>query len=144
MMSIPAMQPANPPNNGIALCLSGGGYRAAIFHLGAVRWFNECGLLPRLKLVSCVSGGSILGAHLAFRLTPWPTGPLSDDDWREQVVEPFRKFIHHDIRTSAVLVGWCPWNWPFSSVTAESLRRKYARYLFEGRDPKLARSKSVV
>ncbi|MDA1053748.1 MAG: patatin-like phospholipase family protein [Planctomycetota bacterium] len=132
------MKPAIPPNDGIALCLSGGGYRAAIFHLGAVRWLNECGLLPRLKLVSCVSGGSILGAHLAFRLNPWPTGPLSDDEWRDRVVEPFRKFIHRDIRTSAVLVRCWPWNWLRAHVTAESLRRKYARYLFEGRDPRLA------
>jgi len=30
---------------GIGLCLSGGGYRAALFHLGALRRLNEFGIL---------------------------------------------------------------------------------------------------
>ncbi len=126
------------PASGIALCLSGGGYRAAIFHLGAMRWLNQCELIPKLTMVSCVSGGSILGAHLVFRLNPWPAGPLSDGDWESQVVEPFRKFIHHDIRTMSLLSRFLPWNWLNPSAAAESLQEKYAQYLFEGKDPKLA------
>lgn len=42
----------------VTLCLSGGGYRAAIFHLGALRWLNQCGVLPNLSRICCVSGGS--------------------------------------------------------------------------------------
>lgn len=53
---------------GIGLCLSGGGYRAAVFHLGALRRLNEFDILARLKTISSVSGGSIISAHLATRI----------------------------------------------------------------------------
>lgn len=43
----------------MALCLSGGGPRAMVFHVGALWRLNEAGLLPRLDRVSSVSGGSI-------------------------------------------------------------------------------------
>lgn len=51
----------------IALCLSGGGYRAAAFHLGALRMLNELGLLDDVKNLSTVSGGTIVG--MAFVLS---------------------------------------------------------------------------
>lgn len=47
---------------GIALALSGGGFRAALFHAGVLRRLAELGLLGRVKVISCVSGGSIAGA----------------------------------------------------------------------------------
>ena len=56
----------------LALCLSGGGYRAALFHLGAVRRLNELGVLSKIETISSVSGGSILAAHLATAIRPWP------------------------------------------------------------------------
>lgn len=46
----------------IALSLSGGGYRAAAFHLGALKTLNKLGLLDDVKFLSTVSGGSIVGA----------------------------------------------------------------------------------
>src|SRR2546421_7984178 len=51
---------------GMALCLSGGGYRAMLFHLGSLWRLNEFGLLPHLDRVSSVSGGSITAATLAL------------------------------------------------------------------------------
>jgi NTE family protein len=53
----------------LALCLSGGGYRAMLFHLGALWRLNEAGLLSRLDRISSVSGGSIAAGMLARR---WP------------------------------------------------------------------------
>lgn len=50
----------------IGLALSGGGFRAAAFHLGVLRKLKELGLLSAIDLLSCVSGGSIAGAHLAL------------------------------------------------------------------------------
>ena len=41
------------PRQGVALCLSGGGYRAMLFHVGALWRLNELGWLPRLDRVSC-------------------------------------------------------------------------------------------
>src|SRR5918996_6204949 len=61
------------PEKGIALCLSGGGYRAMLFHLGALWRLNELGYLLKLNRISSVSGGSITSgvlavswSHLAF------------------------------------------------------------------------------
>ncbi len=51
---------------GIGLCLSGGGYRAMVFHLGALWRLNELGYLGRLSRVSSVSGGSITAAVLGI------------------------------------------------------------------------------
>jgi NTE family protein len=43
----------------LGLCLSGGGYRAMLFHAGALARLNELGYLSRLDAISSVSGGSI-------------------------------------------------------------------------------------
>ncbi|MCB9725554.1 MAG: patatin-like phospholipase family protein [Spirochaetaceae bacterium] len=49
----------------IGLALSGGGFRAAAFHLGVFRRLEALRLLEKLDVISCVSGGSIAGAFLA-------------------------------------------------------------------------------
>ena len=121
----------------ISLCLSGGGYRAALFHLGAVRWLNDSGVLPRVGTVSCVSGGSILGAHLAVTLDPWPTEPLDPEEWTRRVEAPFRAFVKNDIRTGPVLQRLLPQNWFRSWATVEAIREKYAKLLLGGEDPPL-------
>src|SRR4051794_41785177 len=50
---------ADEPADGVALCLSGGGYRAMLFHVGVVWRLHDAGWLERLDRVSSVSGGSI-------------------------------------------------------------------------------------
>jgi predicted acylesterase/phospholipase RssA len=49
-----------------AVCLSGGGYRAALFDVGALWRLNELGALQKIDLVSSVSGGSLVGAYLVL------------------------------------------------------------------------------
>lgn len=51
---------------GTALCLSGGGYRAMVFHLGTLIRVNELGMLRGLSRVSSVSGGSITAGVLGL------------------------------------------------------------------------------
>ncbi|HEX8692263.1 MAG TPA: patatin-like phospholipase family protein [Longimicrobium sp.] len=59
----PAAPPAGAgPLGDLALSFSGGGYRAAAFHLGALRLLDRVGLLPGVVALSTVSGGSIVGA----------------------------------------------------------------------------------
>jgi len=53
----------------LALSLSGGGYRAAAFHLGTMDMLHRVGLLERVRAMSTVSGGSIVGAAWALELT---------------------------------------------------------------------------
>ena len=52
--------------DGIALSLSGGGYRAMMFHVGALCRLNEVGLLSKLSRISSVSGGSITAGFLGL------------------------------------------------------------------------------
>ena len=47
------------PAPGIGLAISGGGYRAMLFHLGSFLRLFEVGLLKKLDRISSVSGGSI-------------------------------------------------------------------------------------
>lgn len=92
--------------NGIGLCLSGGGFRAALFHLGALRRLDEIGLLGDVRTISSVSGGSIIAAHLASRLQ-WPLRSASPR-WEEEVAQPFRRFAARDIRTRPILKSVLP------------------------------------
>ena len=54
------------PLGPIALALSGGGYRAAAFHLGTLRTLHETGLLKSVDILSTVSGGTIVGTSYAL------------------------------------------------------------------------------
>jgi predicted acylesterase/phospholipase RssA len=47
----------------IGLALSGGGFRAALFHVGVLARLAELDVLRGVEVISCVSGGSIVGAH---------------------------------------------------------------------------------
>ena len=55
-----------PTRPGLALCLSGGGYRAAAFHLGVLDALDRLGLLGELRVLSTISGGTIAGAAYAL------------------------------------------------------------------------------
>ena len=52
--------------NRIGLALSGGGFRATLFHLGMIRFLREANILPNVTHITSVSGGSILAAHLVL------------------------------------------------------------------------------
>jgi Patatin-like phospholipase len=52
----------------IGITLSGGGYRAAAFHLGTMAYLDRIGLLPRVRLLSTVSGGTFTGAKYIISL----------------------------------------------------------------------------
>ncbi len=108
--------------SGIGLSLSGGGYRAALFHSGALRRLNELGILSKLRTISSVSGGSIISAHLATKIS-WPL-TASLPNWEQQIAKPFRAFCSRDIRTKPILGGLLPWR-----INTELLEREYWKYL---------------
>jgi hypothetical protein len=84
-----------------ALWLGGNGYRASLFHLGALTRLNELGLLAQVRTVGAVSGGSILAALLATRV-PWPLHG-AHREWREQVVLPLRAIARRNVRARSLL-----------------------------------------
>lgn len=49
--------------NKIGLALSGGGYRAAAYHIGALRALYKLRILDKVDVISSVSGGSIIAAY---------------------------------------------------------------------------------
>lgn len=119
---------------GAALCLSGGGYRAAIFHLGALLRLHQLGLLHRLELISSVSGGSIAAAWLAAcYLRQRAADGESFADWCDRldfladVVEPFRVVASTDLRTRPVVLTFA-WNWLWPSTRVNLLRRGYQAF----------------
>ena len=56
----------------IGLSMSGGGSRAIAFHLGCLRALHALGLLDDVKVISTVSGGSVIGALYAASDEPFP------------------------------------------------------------------------
>ncbi len=124
-----------PTRRGIGLCLSGGGYRATLFHLGALLRLNELGLLARseLRTISSVSGGSITAAHLATFLAtrPPPPGraPIPSEAWDREVREPLRAFTRRNIRTGPILKRFLPWNWFRASTGVTALAGRYEKDL---------------
>src|SRR6185436_6795385 len=91
---------------GVALCLSGGGYRAMIFHVGAIWRLNELGYLAKLDRVSSVSGGSITAGVLGLnwhRLQFDANGVATNLD--AEFVKPLRKLASKTIDLGAVIRG---------------------------------------
>src|SRR5690349_9268803 len=50
----------------LGLALSGGGFRASLYHLGLLRFLRDAGILAHVTHITAVSGGSIMAAHLAL------------------------------------------------------------------------------
>ncbi|HEY5814721.1 MAG TPA: patatin-like phospholipase family protein [Solirubrobacterales bacterium] len=89
----------------IGLALSGGGFRAAFFHVGVLARLAETGLLPKVEVISTVSGGSIVGAAYYLRLrrllNEKTDAEISGDDYVRLVAEVermLRDAVRKDIR----------------------------------------------
>lgn len=97
------------PSRGVGLALSGGGYRAMLFHLGVLRAMNELGLLPLVDRVSSVSGGSIAAGTLARwwgSLTFDARGRATNFD--ERVTAPVRQLASRTMDIPAGLLTLMP------------------------------------
>ena len=114
---------------GTALCLSGGGYRAALFHLGAARRLNELGVLTQVDTFSSVSGGSIFAAHLMRTAHQWPAPGRTVPNWDAAIARPFRRFTKRNIRTLPLARRALPWNWRKSEASVQALARLYEKFL---------------
>ena len=115
---------------GVGLALSGGGYRATLFHLGALRRLNELGLLTRARTITSVSGGSIASAQLARHRIEhgdaWAQPGRPIPRFEEEIAEPMREFTRHDSRTGPVLSRLYPWNWLDRDAAIEGLADRLA------------------
>jgi NTE family protein len=62
----------------LGLALSGGGFRAALFHIGVLARLAEIDLLRQVEVLSTVSGGSIIGAYYYLKIKQLLEGGRSD------------------------------------------------------------------
>ncbi len=90
---------------GVALCLSGGGYRAMLFHLGSLWALNDHKWLQKLDRISSVSGGSILAGHLGLSWSSlnFVSGRAANFD--EVIVKPIRRLAGKTLDLRAILEG---------------------------------------
>lgn len=119
---------APAPADGIALCLSGGGYRAMLFHLGVLLRLNEAGMLGTIDRISSVSGGSVAAATLGLC---WSRLGFDDNgvagNLVKLVVDPVRNLASHTIDTESVMRGLF-----LRGSIAGRITKAYDKYLFHG------------
>ena len=114
----------------LGLALSGGGFRATLFHVGSLLRLNEAALLGQLDEVTSVSGGSIIAGHLGLN---W--GRLQFDDqgiatnFDEVITRPIKAFCSRTIDVGTILGGILnPVKHP-----SESLIANYRKHLYGDR-----------
>lgn len=110
----------------IGLALSGGGYRAAAYHIGTLRALKRLGILEKVDVISSVSGGSITAAYYA----------LHKDDFEEfekSFIAKLRKgvldtsilrlvylgiFLFLLVVATILFLILCPWCWCWKILVA--------------------------
>src|SRR5262245_5433201 len=121
----------------IGLALSGGGFRATLFHLGMIRFLRDAGILPSITHITSVSGGSILAAHLAMN---WQRYTDSQKEFDAAAAELIR-FVQLDVRNRVVrryplampvrLLRWLARRRPLRQLTRTGLLEyHYERFLY--------------
>jgi NTE family protein len=124
----PSNEVQGSPEAGAGLCLSGGGYRAMVFHIGVLWRLYEAGLLKSMKRISSVSGGSITAGVLALK---W--GKLSFDparlktDFVPEVVTPLRGLAGETIDADSVITGIL-----LPGSVSDRIAKAYDEHLFHG------------
>jgi NTE family protein len=108
------------PTDGVALCLSGGGYRAMLFHVGVVWRLHDAGWLSRLDRISSVSGGSITAGALALA---WPR--LEAEGLERAFVTPIRELAGRTVDATSVIAGALT-----PDTISERVAKAYRRHLF--------------
>jgi NTE family protein len=117
----------------IGLSLSGGGSRAIAFHLGCLRALHDLSILDRVDTLSCVSGGSVIGAAWAY--SPGKSFEDFDFQMRAQLRRGFQLGMlgelikpHRAVPMAASAVVW-PIQDLYSKITTREppLRRAYSR-----------------
>ena len=73
------LSPITPGRSPIMVVLSGGGFRATLTALGAIRFLADAGLLPDVRIISSVSGGSLANAAAAAHWDTAQTQPSFDE-----------------------------------------------------------------
>jgi predicted acylesterase/phospholipase RssA len=94
----------------IGLALSGGGFRASLYHLGLIRFLRDAAILPQVTHITAVSGGSIFAAHLALNWDRYNGTPQEFEAAAAEILA----FVQLDVRNRIVrrFPMTLPLRWP--------------------------------
>ena len=132
----------------IGLALSGGGFRASIFHLGIIRRLEELGIMKYVHVISAVSGGSIIAAYyviemekrLRRRRAELGEDPERLDEFRlqifEEIADCFFQALDHNLRSRALVFSpfyhpilWIKSYWPTLS-RSDIMQKEYDKWFY--------------
>ena len=131
----------------IGLALSGGGFRASLFHLGVIRRLEELGIMRKIDTISAVSGGSIIAAYYVIEMEKrlrrsgvdrHDHSAVADERLRifNEIAECFFKALDSNIRSRAIVFG--PFYHPLLFVRSllpaysrsDLLHREYEKWFY--------------
>lgn len=132
----------------IVLALSGGGFRATLFHLGVVRFLYEADLLTQIQGISAVSGGSVFAAHLILNWDRYTGDATAFDAAAQEVIA----FVGSDVRGRVIrrwLLAWVALipriikghYWTFTNLLQSEYKRLYGNTSLKNLDQ--AASKNI-
>ena len=140
----------------VGLALSGGGFRAALYHIGVLAKLAELDALRHVEALSCVSGGSIVGAHYYLEvqhlLQTKPDDQITREDYIsivQRMQADFLTGVQTNIRTrvfASLRVNLKMSFWPGYSRT-EHVGELYEKNIFSragDRKPRRAMSDLLV
>jgi predicted acylesterase/phospholipase RssA len=94
----------------VGLALSGGGFRASLYHLGVLAQLAEVDVLRNIEVLSCVSGGAIIGAYYYLKVRDLLQKKVDADITREdyitivhEMIDEFLSGVQKNIRTRVAI-----------------------------------------
>jgi len=82
----------------VGLALSGGGFRAALYHIGVLAKLAELDVLRHVQVLSCVSGGAVVGAHYYLEVRRLLQSKRDADITREDYIDVVRRIERDFVR----------------------------------------------
>jgi predicted acylesterase/phospholipase RssA len=137
----------------VGLALSGGGFRASLFHIGVLARLAELDMLRHVEVISCVSGGSIIGAYYYLELRNLLTHNADVNlkrrhyvDLVQRVEKQFLEGVQRNLRLRMLLSSGSNWKVitaRHSSMT-DRLAELYEKELYSRIDDDKARKLSEM
>jgi predicted acylesterase/phospholipase RssA len=122
----------------IGLALSGGGFRASLYHLGTIRYLEEAGVMPRVEVMSTVSGGSIIGAYYLVEMERRLRARTGKNrlELCDEIINEFSKSLKHNFRMRALV--FYPFYYPVQALlvllrlrhAGDTMARAFEKLLF--------------
>jgi predicted acylesterase/phospholipase RssA len=138
----------------VGVALSGGGFRASLYHIGVLARLAELDMLRHVEVISCVSGGSILGAYYYLEvrnlLQTKTDAQITRDDYIAIVKNIEKEFVagvQRNIRMRMMLEPGSNWKvlTSHTSTTTDRLADIYERDLYARiRDEKYGTSQRFI